>query len=323
MRFAYLYELPPGPLLMASPARIGLPYRSTQTLVKRLRQSLCLVFAWMTVVAYAQEPSLVVLTNLAAVRALSPAAGTNPQPVKVQGTVTYCDPEWRVLFLQDGPAAVFVNPAGSEDDPVYRLRQGQVVEMEGTIVPGLVHCNIAGQRCRVLGEAPLPAPAELIGPKAFNDDMEGRWVRFAGWVVDQSSLGNRIALGVLVPPGRTVAVVLKGMDGASAESLLGNFIGVTGVLALRLNDAGQKTGDYLLLNGSPEVVRKLRQAPILTPGEVTRQFQTLPAGEPVRIRGVLRKRLRDGVLFRARRNQCRSDTGGRQSPAGYVHGKPC
>jgi len=253
-------------------------------------------FGWMILSAQAQTQSSPAFTNLAQVRALPPMAGTNHAHFKIQGVVTYSDPGWRVLYVQNGPAGVFVDHERSAEDPNYKLVQGQVVEMEGVIEPGLAHCNLADQHLRVLGEAPMPSALELTGPGAFNDSAEGLWVRFTGWVANQSTLGNRVALGVWVHPDRCVTLVLRGVDNALADSLRGSLIEVTGVLGLKVNSHGQKTGDYLLFNRNLSSVRKLKELPLLAPRDLARPPGSFPADEPVRVSGLLGKRLPDGAF---------------------------
>jgi hypothetical protein len=55
-----------------------------------------------------RPPSL--LTNVAQLRALSPAHANLNLPVRLRGIVTYFDPDWRLAFLADGEDAVYVNP---------------------------------------------------------------------------------------------------------------------------------------------------------------------------------------------------------------------
>src|SRR5712692_5142418 len=49
-----------------------------------------------------------VLTNLRQVQALSLADGKEGRPVKLRATVTYCDPEWRMMFIQDETGSAYV-----------------------------------------------------------------------------------------------------------------------------------------------------------------------------------------------------------------------
>ena len=223
-------------------------------------------------------------------------AGAAHTPFKVRGVVTYCDPEWRVLFVQDQAASAFVNHEGSAEDPDYKLSQGQLIELEGTTAPGLAHCNLVDQHVRVVGEAPMPPALELIGATALDDTVEGRWVRLTGWVANHGTFGNRPALEMLVDAKQLVSVVLRGTDDRLGESLRGSLIEVTGVLALKVDSAGRKTGDYLLLNQGGSTVRRLKELPVLLPSDVVKQQRASESEEPVRVRGRLGKRTEDGAL---------------------------
>jgi signal transduction histidine kinase len=258
--------------------------------------ALGVAICWMVLLADAQNASSSILTDLAQVRALPAVAGTNHMAFKLKGVITYSDPQWKVLFVQDGPSGVFVDHAGSADDRDFRLLQGQYVEFEGVLTRGLAHCNLADQHVRVLGEAPMPAALELTAPGAFDEAAEARWVRFRGWVIDQGRLGNRVTLEVQAFPGRFMTLVLRGMDSALADSLRWSLIEATGVLGLKVDNTGQKTGEYVLFGQNVDAVRVLKELPVLSPGELTEQLGSLSSNEPVRVGGVLGKRLSDGAF---------------------------
>lgn len=234
-----------------------------------------------------QSQSPVVFTNLAQVRALPISAAANHRPFKLRAVVTYSDPDWKVLFVQNGASGAFVDHGSSEDDPNFKLTQGQVVDFEGTIARGLVHCNLSDRHTRVVGESPMPPAMELVGPADFNDTAEGRWVRFTGWVMSQTTLGNRVSLNISVSPGKSVMTIFPGMDNAQAESLRGALVEVTGVLALKINDAGKPSGDYLVFNQITNAIRKLRELPSISPDLLGGQLDLLQPKEPVRVAGLL------------------------------------
>jgi signal transduction histidine kinase len=283
------------------------------------RLLLAAAISWAVLPAQAQNRLPTLLTNLAQVRALPPEVGTNHLPFKLRAVVTHCDPQWRVLFVQDGPEGAFVDHVGSVEDRDFKLAQGQYVELEGVTTRGLAHCNLADDHVRVLGEAPMPPALELTGPEAFNDSVEGRWVRFTGWVLNQGRLGNRATLDVIVSPERCVTLVLRGMDGALADSLRWSLVEVTGVLALKVDNNGQKTGDYLLLNRNLDAIRTLNQPPVLSPEEFIQKLGSLPSRQPVRVSGMLGKRLSDGsFVIRSGTNEVCVEC---QGPPGIAIGK--
>src|SRR5208282_4495767 len=63
-------------------------------------------------------------------------AATNPsnygRPVRLTGVVTYCDPEWHLLFLQDDSGGFFVDLK----EEVADLKVGRLVEISGKLAPG-------------------------------------------------------------------------------------------------------------------------------------------------------------------------------------------
>lgn len=236
------------------------------------------------------------LTNLAAVRVLPPQAGADGVPIKLRAVVTYVDPEWGVLFVQDGAAGAFVNHVWLADDPKFQLTQGMWVELEGVTSVGIVHCNLADQHVRVLGQAPLPAPLEITNGADLNDNAEGRRVRLTGWIVSQEILGNhRVTLGLLMVPGRVVTLVLKDMNDDLAGDLLGNQIEATGVLGVKVDRLGKRTAGYQLFDNSTNSIRRLKALPVLTPDELRSQGDTLSNAELLHLRGWLSIRRADGV----------------------------
>jgi signal transduction histidine kinase len=239
---------------------------------------------WMVPCARAENQAP--LTSLAKVRSLSLQTGAKGLPVHVQGVVTYSDPEWGVIFMQDRGAPVFVEYAPVKDDPIYPLQPGQVVEVEGVTTRGNVHCNVKGQHLRVVGSEPMPAAAELQSGGELTDKIEGYRVRVSGWVAMVGNLGERFTLELVVQPGKAISVVIPNLDAATAESLRGWQIEATGVAALKFSGA-KVTGEYLLFAHDMREIRKLRSLPVVQMEELeNRRFQ-LPPNEPVRVTGTV------------------------------------
>src|ERR1700683_1688176 len=126
----------------------------------RISLALALTFLALSVRAENHSPSII--TNLAAVRTMPLAASLDHPPFKLRAVVTYCDPDWRVLFVQDGAFTAFVDDKSSLDDQNFKLIQGQVVDFDGTVSAGPVHCNISDRHARIVGESPMPAALELV-----------------------------------------------------------------------------------------------------------------------------------------------------------------
>ena len=53
-------------------------------------------------------------------------------PVRLRGVITYYDPSWNSLFIQDETGGLYVAPQGLPES----LHAGQLVELEGASGPG-------------------------------------------------------------------------------------------------------------------------------------------------------------------------------------------
>src|SRR5271170_6623585 len=70
--------------------------------------------------------------------------------VRIRGVVTYCDPEWHLLFLQDQSGGLFID----FDQDVVGLSAGRLIEVSGKLAPS--NRGIESPHFRVLGPAPMP-----------------------------------------------------------------------------------------------------------------------------------------------------------------------
>src|SRR6266850_5021036 len=123
-----------------------------------------------------------VLTNLGQVQALSLAEGKEGRPVKLQATVTYCDPEWRMMFIQDDTGSAYLERRPPSNDPSWKLHAGQLVDLEGVTSAGVVQCNINEQSLQAAGQGRLPVPWPLNSEESFRKAHDACWVRTAGFI---------------------------------------------------------------------------------------------------------------------------------------------
>jgi PAS domain S-box-containing protein len=104
--------------------------------------------------ANAAAPGTGVLRTVAEVRALSEKDAASKHGVSLQGIVTYHDPAWRLLFLEDATGGVAVEvPSESAS-----LARGQTIAVEGATILGGLAPVVSASSWQVLGKATLPAP---------------------------------------------------------------------------------------------------------------------------------------------------------------------
>jgi len=131
-----------------------------------------------------------VLTNLGQVHALSLLDGKDGRPVKLKATVTYCDPEWRIMFIQDETGWAYVERHLPSNDPSWKLHPGQLVDLEGVTSPGVIQCNVNEQKLQVACQGKLPVPALLNNDESFEKAGDACWARAAGFISGFKTMGT-------------------------------------------------------------------------------------------------------------------------------------
>lgn len=156
------------------------------------------------------------LSTIGRMRSLSKAEAQRGLRIKVRGVVTYYDPKWDTLFIQDETAGTYVYPT-------QRLRPryepGQMLEVEGRTVAGAVANSLIEERITVAGTAPLPAPIPVSFSQMGNGRLDSQWVEINGVVrgittewqrmeIDLAVNGGRFRVHLPRPPGQPLPIEL-------------------------------------------------------------------------------------------------------------------
>ena len=96
-----------------------------------------------------------VITDAAGIRRLSGFDTSLRHRVHLRGVVTYVDPAWRLVFVQDETAGVFVNTEGTS----LPFTAGDGVEIHGVTDTGGFAPSLIAETMQVRGRQPIPAPA--------------------------------------------------------------------------------------------------------------------------------------------------------------------
>ncbi len=121
-------------------------------------------------------PTSLPLTRIAQIRRLD--AAVIGRRVSVTGVVTFFDPIWGMLFVQDADEGIFVFMRGVET----RVATGDRVRIDGRADPGEFAPSITEPTITVLGRAPLPA---AIRPKLeilASGVLDSQWVELEATV---------------------------------------------------------------------------------------------------------------------------------------------
>ncbi|HET6568867.1 MAG TPA: ATP-binding protein [Rhodothermales bacterium] len=127
----------------------------------------------------AQSTAATALTKVAGIRALSSREAARGYPVDLSVTVTYYDPEWGLLFVQDETNGIFVDVHGEAPQD---LHPGDRIELKGVTDPGDYAPSVAKPQIRRIGPGPLPPlPTGLLDP--INSGLaDSRWIELEGVV---------------------------------------------------------------------------------------------------------------------------------------------
>ena len=117
-----------------------------------------------------------VLTDIRQIRSLPKERANENLRVRIRGVLTCVDLEWRVVFLQNGHDAIFLDTGQSG------LEAGQWVEVTAQtdgkgFAPQLINCAT-----RILGTTNMPSVAKVDLQDATTGQLDSQWVEMEGVV---------------------------------------------------------------------------------------------------------------------------------------------
>ncbi len=226
---------------------------------------------------------------LTSARAVSDHVGHDAHPISLEGIVTYHDPTWGVLFLQDSTGGVHINVAGDN----YDARSGDRVSITGLLNPrsdrlSSVHVENLGTSTGF----PTPLPVTL----ADLPSRTGKWVEAEGLVEDARIRDG--AFSLTVREGDTQALIrLRQYDIRDNLTLMNKRIRVRGVAARNDRSPNEPIAYHVLVpfdslltvvNGEDAEVGH-DDLPLLTNVAAIRNLSADEAARryPVKVRGVV------------------------------------
>jgi signal transduction histidine kinase/CheY-like chemotaxis protein len=232
---------------------------------------------------------LPILTTLQQVHALTSQQAALGYPIRIQAVVTYYDPHWRHLFVQDSTSGIYLEAR----DQAY-LRAGQSVRIEGTSAPGGYAPVIAQANIHLLGTAPLPNPRKPSAMDAISGAKDGLWGEMEGIVhpMHADEEGD-ISFQLYTSVGLVEVHTPFFASEAHLERMIDARVRLRGVIGARFNPNRQIVGLALFFGN-------LRDLTVLRPGAadpfsaevnpINQLLQFSSKGEPghrQRVRGVV------------------------------------
>jgi len=218
--------------------RSGLRIRTTITCI-----SVSFFLLLISLLAAQGQEDRRVLRTIHEVNQLTNIEARNAYSVRLEGTVTYSDPEWGLLFVEDASGAIYVNVHGMKAS----YPAGSRVKIEAVTGPGDVDTVLVNPHIEILGKSELPAPerrtlGEINAQKADSRLVSTRGVLRAG---DQP--WKRICFRMF-DGDVSALVVVPQLSNAEARRLVGATARVRGVSAVHIDQKGKVVGALIFVN---------------------------------------------------------------------------
>jgi diguanylate cyclase (GGDEF)-like protein len=223
--------------------------------MKRVFAAISIAFGLGSVAWAAGPTSLTTLRNL---HSLSNDQVRVPVPVAFEATVTYYRSYEKTLFVQDGDAAIYVQPTTA-----LKMLPGDRVLIRGTMQPSFRPIVVSSD-ITLLHHGPLPAPLPATYDQLIRAERDcllvsvRARVRSADMVYNANSGGRTVSLQVLAEGG-TIDVALDSADDQPFKGLLDAEVEITGAASGRFDGKMEQTG-ILLHVSSWDGVKVLRRA---------------------------------------------------------------
>jgi hypothetical protein len=244
--------------------------------------------------------NLPVLTQVRQVHELSGDEARKQYPVKVQAVVTYFDPRFRTLFIQDETGGSWVYRTYHETN----LFAGDLVEVNGASWSVSIYgVAIKPVSIRVVGKAPLPTPKLVTYETMASGKDDGIRSQVQGVVRSMAYQFGLLELGLVAGNDHFTVYVPRFEDHPLPENLLGARVEVSGVCSMKLDARALITGLWYYAPDLESV--SILRAPALDPyQEPTQPISSLQRydswaafGERVKIAGVVTHWVPSGRLF--------------------------
>jgi signal transduction histidine kinase/CheY-like chemotaxis protein len=240
-------------------------------------------------------PALVWAAQVRALRSLS-----GKVPVSLRGVVSYYDPDFHILFLEDPTAGIFVLTPGYAP-----VRQGDLAEVEGFADLGGFAPMVSEARFRAIGRARLPDPPPVSRVELFSGRFDSQRVAVEGTVqsVVRPFNFHHIEMEVAAGLYRWRVHVVYPLSLPLPTHLIDATVRIRGVAGSVFNPMGQLAGAIMYVPDLKDidVVRPARAAAASPIRPINRLLRFSLSGEwehRVRVRGTVEyQRVRSREVF--------------------------
>ncbi len=244
------------------------------------------------------DTNLPVLTTVRQLRELSTAEAQRQYPVHVTAVVTFFDPFWKTLFVQDDTGGTWVYRTFEQTN----LFAGNLLELTGASA-AIFGPAIKPVSLRVLGRAPLPKAKDVTYESLATGKEDGRRVQTQGVIRKLGYQYGLLEMVLAVGNDRFTMYLPRFDQRPLPTNLIGARVEVPGVCSMKLNKQGQITGLWFYVSDL-ESIKVLRPAAVnpyedpIQPINALLRYDTWASfGERVKIAGVVTHWISPGRLY--------------------------
>ena len=238
--------------------------------------------------AQAQSAGLPILTQIDQILALTPIEARRGYPVRLEAIVTYSDPEWGLLYVQDKTGGIATERLAT---PLV-LEPGDLLAIEGSTGAGPFSPVVASRAVNFLKKVSLPQARWIRMFEMNSGGADGQWVELSGVVQSEEAAGDRLRLELASGLNRCSVWIQKPARYRN-QKLTDSRVRVRGVAAAEFDVQHRLNGfqlhvstlDDLKTVGTPPVSAFNR--PVMTGREVLGPMPPLMAEHRLHVRGVV------------------------------------
>ena len=242
----------------------------------------------------ADLPTITTVTRL---HHLTPEEAAREFPVHLRGVITYYDPKYSLLFVQDATGGTFVQARVAEGQT---LASGQLADVSGTSEAGFFAPQIDHSIVHVIGTAKLPEPSSGDSEDLYTGNEDSEWVKAEGVVQSIVREGGHTVLNLESGVHRFNAQILG--DARWADALINSSVSVEGVAGARFNMRKQLLGINIWVPDRSRIqvlwrAPKSESLPFTPIAQLLQYSPSTNPDSPVRVRGVVTLATPDGPSY--------------------------
>jgi PAS domain S-box-containing protein len=242
---------------------------------------------------------LTTLTTALEIHSLGEKDADRGFPVRLSGVITYYDPMWGNMFVQDSTGGIYVDAPGGQTN----LAAGQIVEVEGVTDAGEFAPIVSRPRFKAEGPGKMPEASVVNFDRMKSGKYDSQWVEAEGVVHSASNYLGHSVLSISAEGGSFAVTIPNPADLPAPENLVNASVRLQGACGALFNKNRQIIGVELLVPDLSRIVRDANEStdPFAQPVQPVRELlQFHPRHEPARmarVHGVVTLKLKNGRFF--------------------------